>query len=110
MPSMCRYFIWLTVRTETVERSGDRTVPFEHLHHLAALDHVFAFAQPAQLVDHGLQDIETLRCLDQRCEPVVVVTLVAANLGNGEGSHAHSDHTPVLRCALRTESSNVSCD
>src|SRR6202021_2778360 len=103
MPSMWRYFIWLTVRTETVGRSGDRTVPFEHLHHLAALDHVFAFAQPAQLVDHGLQDVETLRCLDQRGEPVVVVTLVAANLGNGERSHAHSDHTPDLGCALRAQ-------
>jgi hypothetical protein len=57
---MWRYFIWLTVRTETVGRSGDGTVPFEHLHHLAALDHVFAFAQPAHLVDHGLQDVETL--------------------------------------------------
>ena len=68
MPSMWRYFIWLTVRAETVGRSGDRTVQFEHLHHLAALDHVFAFAQPAQLVDHGLQDVETLRCLDQRDE------------------------------------------
>src|ERR1700728_4387188 len=96
MPSMCRYFIWLTVRTETVERSGDRTVPFEHLHHLAALDHVFAFAQPAQLDDHRLQDVEALRCLDQRDEPVVVVTLVVANLGNSERRHAHADHSPDL--------------
>src|SRR6202034_2850842 len=99
MPSTSRYFIWLTVRTETVGRSGDRTVPFEHLHHLAALDYVFAFAQPAHLVDHGLQEVEALRCFDQRGEPGLVVTRVPANRGTGERSHARSDPTPRFQGA-----------
>jgi hypothetical protein len=35
--------------------------------------------------------------LGKRGEPVVVVTLVGADLGHGERGHAHRDHTPVIQ-------------